>query len=151
MWKIVPSLYLGTKEDSENIAALESAGVTHVVNCAIELPCLFEGVFDYLWLSLKDPDEKFVRQLPKAFSFIDSGRKSGSVLVHCAGGISRSPAIVLAYLCHSGCGLDEAAATIQQVVRTRPNVVFLNQLRDYFGLSASDEDIAMLLQELGSS
>ena len=149
MWKIVPGLYLGTKEDSENVAALKDAGVTDVVNCAAELPCLFEGVFRYFHLSLKDPDERLERRLPKTLAFIDRGRKDGAVLVHCAGAISRSPAVILAYLCHSGSTLDQAAETIQPVVQTRPNVAFLQQIRDYFGLSLSDDEMERLLWKLG--
>jgi hypothetical protein len=149
MWKMVRGLYLGTKEDSANVASLEAAGVTHIVNCAVELPCLFEGVFQYLHLSLKDPDERFARRLPKTLAFIDRGREGGAVLVHCAGAISRSPAVILAYLCHSGCELHEAVETIQQAVRTRPNLVFLQQIRDYFGLSTADDELEMLLRKLG--
>ena len=151
MWKIVPGLYLGTKEDSEDVASLEAVGVTHVVNCSIELPCLFEGVFQYLHLSLKDPDERFARRLPKTLKFIDTGRVGGAVLVHCAGAISRSPAVIIAYLCHSGSGLDEAAKAIKQVVQTRPNVIFLQQIRDYFGFDVTDDEMVTLLEKLGDS
>jgi predicted protein tyrosine phosphatase len=151
MWKIIQGLYLGTKADSENVASLEAAGVTHVVNCAAELPCPFEDTFQYLHLRLKDPDDRLGRRLTKALAFIDRGREGGAVLVHCAGAVSRSPAVILAYLCHAGSDLDEAADTIREAVRTRPNAVFLRQLRDYFGLKISDDEIMTLAEKLSQS
>src|SRR5690349_16678438 len=141
MWKIERRLYLGTKADSENAAALDSAGVTHIVNCATELPCLFEGAFQYLHLDLKDPDNRFRRRLPKALAFIDRGRETGAVLVHCSGGISRGPAVIIAYLCYSGSTLSKAVQTLRDVVRTRPNAVFVRQLCDHFELAVSDDEM----------
>ncbi|XP_041646026.1 dual specificity phosphatase 29-like isoform X4 [Cheilinus undulatus] len=63
--------------------------------------------------------------------FIDSAlKKNGKVLVHCAMGVSRSGALVLAYLiiCH-GLSLVDAIITVRQSRDIGPNSGFLEQLR----------------------
>lgn len=65
--------------------------------------------------------------------FIEAGIDKGGVLVHCAGGRSRSAAFVVAFIMSTlGCGYDQAYA---QVKRARPvasvNRGFEQQLRAY--------------------
>lgn len=149
MWKIIDKLYLGTRDDSADLVALEEKQITHIVNCASELRCSHSDSFEFLHLSLTDPDDRLRAQLPVTLDFIDRGRQSGAVLVHCRGGVSRSPSVVLAYLCHIGLDLTQAAQTIQSVIQTRPNEVFLRQVCDHFGVIANDSEIAALVRMLG--
>src|SRR5690348_17608284 len=90
MWEVLPNLYLGDRHDSGDRALLSKHGVTHIVNCAVGLPCIFPSEFRYLSLELEDPDREFSRRVPAAMKFIDDGRASGAVLVHCGAGVSRS-------------------------------------------------------------
>lgn len=56
---------------------------------------------NYLCLELSDSDKdiaRFSSVLPETRLFIHTALKIGSVLVHCRGGISRSPAIVVDFL-----------------------------------------------------
>lgn len=139
MWKIVPRLYLGDQHDAGNSGLLEQLGVTHVLNCAREVPCRFRGRFRYLHLKLMDPDGAFIDHIPDICRFIRVGRRRGGVMVHCRMGISRSVSAILAYLCSRGKTLEEALALVQRGVREEgeflgPDEVFLIQIRDYFEL-----------------
>src|SRR6476661_8224233 len=100
MIAVLEGLYLGGREDARDLRLLREEGITHVVNCAVELPNYHTKDLIYLNLQLTDPDANFRSRLPEARGFIDEARKKGGVLVHCFAGVSRSPATVLAYLCH---------------------------------------------------
>src|SRR4051794_35762467 len=102
MWQVMPSLFLGDLQDARDRQALHHERITHILNCAAELPCYFAGEFTYLSLTLRDPDARLESQIVKACEFIDKGRRNGNVLVHCIRAGSRSPAVVLSHLCHVG-------------------------------------------------
>ena len=59
--------------------------------------------------------------------------KTNNVFVHCSGGISRSPTLVLAYMikkCHMA--LDDAFTKMRQLRKiVDPNIGFIVQLRDW--------------------
>src|SRR3954452_7994567 len=109
MVEILPGLFLGDRESARNKDLLIEKGVTHIVNCTEELPCYFEGEFVYKVLRLRDPDPTFHTRLNDVCAFIDVARRIGGALVHCFAAVSRSPAIVLTYLCHKGDSLEGAA------------------------------------------
>jgi hypothetical protein len=140
MIRILDGLYLGHREDARDLAGLTRAGITHVVNCAHELPNYHEGSFDYLALGLHDPDPRMIHCFDRAWAFIDLARRAnGGVLVHCFAAVSRSPAIVLSYLCHLGDPLEEAAARLGALVWTDPDLLFLRQLMDRLGEGYTEE------------
>lgn len=63
--------------------------------------------------------------------FIDKGRAHGGTLVHCMAGISRSAAVVTAYImCSEHLGFSPALAMVKaQRPRASPNAGFCEQLR----------------------
>ena len=138
MWLIVPRLYLGDQQDACNRALLEDCGITHILNCAADVPCTFSGGFRYLHLELTDPDPEFADHIEAICRFIRTGRRQGAVLVHCRMGLSRSPAAILAYLCGRGRTLSQGMRILKRGVReeefAEPHEVFLEQLRDYYDL-----------------
>jgi protein-tyrosine phosphatase len=139
MMRIVEGLYLGNREDARDLGRMEEAGVTHVVNCADELPNYHEGALTYLWLKLRDPDPAFREHIDRTCAFIDAARKEDKgVLVHCFAGISRSPSTVLAYLCHLGDGVEAAARKLGAIVWTDPDLLFLKQIVEHRGEEATD-------------
>jgi protein-tyrosine phosphatase len=137
--QIIDGLYLGNREAAQQRERLVEEGVTHILNCTRELPCYHQGEFTYLQLHLLDPDPCFHEHLEQVCAFIDAGRQHGKVLVHCFAAVSRSPSAVLAYLCHQGATLEEAAVHLGRIIWTYPDAVFLQQLAQRHGLSWSEE------------
>jgi hypothetical protein len=152
VWEILPDLFLGDRGDAGDRERLRQRGITHIVNCAKELSCPFEGQFAYLWLRMEDPDPRFAETIPQFCRFIDEGRKRGKVLVHCTGGVSRSPAIILAYLCGLEGNLRRAVGRLSPAVQTGIDEDFLTQLASVLGVELTPEDIkALQWQLLGRS
>ena len=144
MWEVLPNLYLGDREDSRDRASLARHGVTHVVNCAAELPCVFPAELRYHTLDLHDPDARFRERVGPALEFIDRGRASGAVLVHCTAGVSRSAAVVLSYLCYLGRPVHEACAELSRAVLTGVDESFLSQIASARGVTLSKAQLRSL-------
>ncbi len=138
MWRIAINLYLGDRHDAYDKPLLLDLGITHVLNCAREVPCWYRGTFRYLHLRMTDPDPEFQGHIRRLCRFIHRGRKRGAVLVHCAAGLSRSPAAILAYLCWRGRTLDDALRLLSRRVGEgdgsfiEPDPRLLEMIEDYF-------------------
>jgi hypothetical protein len=145
VWEVLPNLYLGDRIDSRDRALLSKHRITHVVNCAVGLPCVFPSEFRYLSLELKDPDPEFSKRVPAAMKFIDEGLANAAVLVHCGAGISRSAAVVLSYLCHLGRPLNDACAELSRAVLTGMDELFLAQIAEAQGMTLSKQQLKELL------
>jgi dual specificity phosphatase 12 len=138
MIRILDGLYLGNREAARDLRRLKEAGITHILDCTCELPNYHEGQFVYLSLGLLDPDPNFRQHIRTACAFIDDARKQGKVLVHCFASVSRSPSVVLSYLCHLGDPLERAAARLAGIVWTAPDRTFLEQLAEHLGETRAD-------------
>ena len=125
------ALFIGSAKASKNLDGLKQMQITHIV-------CLagkewFPGEFSYLTSHFPDdPNVNILEKLPEILSFIDAAiGKNGKVLVHCMGGMSRSPTVVVAYLMHSQkMELNQAVEFVQQkrpATRLKPG--FLQQLK----------------------
>jgi protein-tyrosine phosphatase len=137
MWRIARDLYLGDARDARDRSLLEECGITHVLNCAYDVPCYHADRFAYLHLPLADPDPEFADCIADLCDFIAAGLEDGAVLVHCRLALSRSPAAILAYLCHVGMSLEQGLALLRAGVGEKenfvaPSEVFLEQVREYF-------------------
>lgn len=81
---------------------LTSHGITHIVNCAQELPNYHSRDFRYMALSMQDmPSEPIVNRLDPSYKFIMGALLSSNknkVLIHCHMGMSRSATIAIHYL-----------------------------------------------------
>ncbi|XP_040012254.1 dual specificity protein phosphatase 8 isoform X2 [Xiphias gladius] len=152
---ILPRLYLGAESDvtQDRLASLGISYVLSVSRCSPQpsfLPrtrYLRIPIDDSLW-------DDLLPWIPQALHFIDAARSSGaSVLVHCAAGISRSPALAVAYIMYSlGMDLDHAYRFVKERRPSiSPNFNFLGQLQHFQGTlrqRASGGDL--LLQQLDS-
>jgi predicted protein tyrosine phosphatase len=138
-------IIVGNRKVAESADALRELRVTHVLNCAesqVERACACgDGDADadaltikYLALDLDDAprvvggettfDPRFRDLVALAVAFVDQAMQSGTteapanVLIHCAGGISRSASVALAFLVSvAGLSLKEA---YEQVRLARP-------------------------------
>jgi hypothetical protein len=96
--EVAAGLFVGSIHAAFNVDALKSNKISHVLNLAGSY-ATFPEDFTYLSLSIRDKEyASLLSCLPVAAVFIDAGLKSGGVLVHCAGGRSRSPAVAMAFL-----------------------------------------------------
>ncbi|KAM7408827.1 hypothetical protein PAMA_002513 [Pampus argenteus] len=137
--QVWPNLYIGDECVARDKAALSSLGVTHIVNAAAGRYRINTGQqfyndleVEYHGVEAADHPEFDLRPFfDTAAQFIDSAlKKSGKVFVHCAMGVSRSGALVLAYLmiCQ-GLSLVEAILAVRLTRDIGPNSGFLEQLR----------------------
>ena len=93
-------LYLGNAKASKNYSCLKEIGITHIVNISGKQHFLSE--FKYLRTYFEDSNESnLLENLEIIFKFIDECfNENGKVFIHCMGGVSRSPAVVVGYLIH---------------------------------------------------
>ncbi|KAL6103544.1 uncharacterized protein ACO6RY_02917 [Pungitius sinensis] len=130
---ILPRLYLGAERDvtQDRLSSLGISYVLSVSRCSPQpsfLPpsrYLRVPIDDSLW-------DDLLPWIPQALHFIDAAMSSGaSVLVHCAAGISRSPALAVAYIMYTqGMDLDRAYRFVKERRPSiSPNFNFLGQLQ----------------------
>jgi hypothetical protein len=102
----IDHLFLGSARDAHSQEQLQEFGVTHILNVAREINSeKFPGI-EYSQENMDDEDiYPLEGHFSGAFEFIDKAKR---VLVHCAVGKSRSPAILIAYLMYKGSNLRDA-------------------------------------------
>jgi protein-tyrosine phosphatase len=141
--EIAPKLYLGALHDADDEPLLDRLGITHVLNCCqtqsnVQMEhCNKVGGGKYVYLNLKCADDlrqSLDAKLDEAVSFIkdtiNDDKHDNKVLVHCYAGISRSAAIVIAYLMiMSGQGYDSCYKQVKDKRKiVAPNINFVSQL-----------------------
>ncbi|KAK2582462.1 hypothetical protein KPH14_004768 [Odynerus spinipes] len=142
MQEVVPGLYLGpySAASRSKLQSLLDHGITHIVCVRQDIEAHFirpnfPDTFKYLVLDIADTaTENIIQHFQKVKTFIDEGINSGGqVLVHGNAGISRSAALVLAYVMETyGLSQTRAYAIVQQKrFCINPNEGFVAQLREY--------------------
>uniref|UniRef100_A0A8B9L3G3 Protein-tyrosine-phosphatase n=1 Tax=Astyanax mexicanus TaxID=7994 RepID=A0A8B9L3G3_ASTMX len=130
--QITPSLFLSGVE-AVNPAALARRKVTLLVLAADKLPFPESAGIDLLRLPIRDePHAPLAQHFDSVAERIQQNR-SGSTLVCCAAGRSRSPALVMAFLIkNEGLSLLQAYQRVLEVRPfIRPNAGFWRQLLEY--------------------
>ncbi|KAG7175569.1 Dual specificity protein phosphatase 14-like 2 [Homarus americanus] len=116
-------------------ARLRDLGVTCVVNSTVELPLVPLDDVEVVLVRVSDaPSSDLAAHLDAITDKIDDVRGSGRrVLVHCVAGVSRSPAIILAYLVkYADMSLRQAFLHVRSVrPNIRPNAGFFSQLIEF--------------------
>lgn len=133
--RVLDHVLIGGFEQSQDLEGLKLSGVTHVLNCARELPNCFPETLKYLKFECADDNkQKITGCFEKAFQFMDECYdEKGVCLVHCQQGKSRSAAVIAGYLmARRGLSLSAAIERMQAVRRVaRPNDNFMSQLRTF--------------------
>lgn len=130
-------LYLGNISAARSSRSLSERRISHIVSvCSDPIPGeLPESGLSHLRIPIEDVDHAdLLIHLPVAVRFIDQAiRHHGIVLVHCVQGLSRSAAVVAAYLMWSR--RINATQALETVRRAReqvwPNPGFQEQLVVY--------------------
>jgi len=97
--EIIPNfLYLGSSSVSKDFASLDALGITHIFNLAGNAH--FPDRFEYVQFHFKDSYVDLFPEVLELLAKIDELEMAGKakVLVHCLGGVSRSPSVVIGYL-----------------------------------------------------
>eukprot|EP00042_Codosiga_hollandica_P049943 m.587957 g.587957 ORF g.587957 m.587957 type:complete len:371 (+) comp57994_c0_seq3:178-1290(+) len=147
MARILPYLFLGSREDAHDRAALDANNIRYVLNITEDCPNVFEHdpAFHYRRIAIPDScSQNISAYFQTAFEFINLAKaNNSSVLVHCMAGISRSTTIVVAYLMNVNHGTMtkcyEDVKSKRPIVS--PNLSFMGQLLAYEkDLSGPDAD-----------
>ncbi|XP_024909544.1 dual specificity protein phosphatase 18 isoform X1 [Cynoglossus semilaevis] len=131
--QITPTLFLGGADASLNAALVSQKGITLIVNATLSHSCpAYPGV-EHVRVPVCDlPTARLGDHFDRVADRIHENR-GGGTLVHCAVGMSRSPALVMAYLMrYRGVTLCQAH---RWVIESRPyirlNTGFWEQLLQY--------------------
>lgn len=131
--KEIRTVYMGDSDSDEN---LEGDGSDKTELCSKKIHYVLENAGQDLKLvrmavPLRDMEsENLLDSLEVCLDFIDESRKKGSVLVHCFAGVSRSAAIITAYLMRTErMSLEDALESLRHSNESIcPNDGFLEQL-----------------------
>ncbi len=113
--------------NSENMAAVARAGITHIIDMQLEFddtPLAEPHGIEVLWNPTDDDFEpKPVELFQRGVEFTEKALhdEGARVFVHCAAGVHRAAMMTLAILCADGWNLEEA---MQTIVSRRPVVDF---------------------------
>ena len=140
--EILLHVYLSNRYGAWNLKLLRKKHITHVLVVGEELPSYFPNHFVYQQLFFRDDSSeteslKFRSSIPTALAFIKTALRdpNNNILIHCSQGISRSPAIVAAYLINSEEHLMNVNDTLIWIQRTRaiiqPNESFIKELNQF--------------------
>ncbi|KAL0850637.1 hypothetical protein ABMA28_012391 [Loxostege sticticalis] len=129
-------LYLGNVACAHDHKMLQQLGITHILT--LDLVPLPRTILDrphltFKYVKLSDmPKEDLITHLPDTNDFIKQAiAAGGTVLVHCFFGVSRSAAVVIAYIMEKyGLCYEEAYSLVKGKRRfVSPNVGFVAQLK----------------------
>ena len=132
MTKIWDRLYVGKIQDAELLAALNPVGIAAVISLCSEVPTSKGKSLRYISLPIDDSTPLSARKFEAVMSAITTEVRHGKVLVHCLGGMSRSPTLVAAWL--DRCGYAEFATALREIAEMRqidPSPILLRSVQGH--------------------
>ncbi|XVE84316.1 hypothetical protein DITRI_Ditri17bG0003200 [Diplodiscus trichospermus] len=133
--EIEEGLFLGSIAAANNMDALKSLNITHILTVASSLKPAHSNNFVYKIIPVMDQEDTNISQyFGECFDFIDEAkRQNGGVLVHCVVGKSRSVTIIVAYLMKKhGMTLSQALEHVKcKRPLAAPNSGFISQLKEF--------------------
>ena len=137
MSEILPGLFLGNAHDASNLNRLKEKGIKTIINVSNTIPNHFENDADFQYHRLPCDDSKIqsiVEHFEKTFELIEHNLKNNrAILIHCQGGVSRSPSFVIGFFMkRDSKTFDQAYDFVKQRrIIINPNMNFLGQLTQY--------------------
>ncbi|KAI5081382.1 hypothetical protein GOP47_0004565 [Adiantum capillus-veneris] len=134
---IFPYLFLSGRSVAQNLNTLQDSRITHIINCVgFFCPEYFPNDFAYRTLWLQDSQsEDIMCILYDVFDMIENVReqRGGRVLLHCCQGVSRSAALIIAYLMwRKNESFEDAFYEVKSKRNVvSPNMGFLSQLMQW--------------------
>ena len=131
---IIDNIYLGDFRTADNIDILRQYNITHIINCAFNLPNRFPEQITYKRLDLRDePDQPILERLEEAYQFIKEN-KDKNIFVHCVFGKSRSASVVIFYVMkEKKMNFQEAKNFVKNIRNiVEPNSGFESELNRYY-------------------
>ena len=138
---IIDNLYLGDFRAADDLNILKENKITHIINCAFNLPNKFPNEIIYKRLDLRDePNQEIIEQMKEAYQFIKKNNDK-KIFVHCVFGKSRSASVIIFYIMNEQKIDFNSAKTFVKNIRdiVDPNIGFENELNRYY-----EENIAPL-------
>ena len=136
---IIDNIYLGDFRTADDINILKEYNITHIINCAFNLPNRFPNEITYKRLDLRDePNQPIIEKLEEAYEFIKEN-KDKNIFIHCVFGKSRSGSVVIFYIMkEKKLNFQDAKNYVKNIRNiVEPNSGFELELNKYY-----DEHIA---------
>ncbi|PNF18396.1 Dual specificity protein phosphatase 19 [Cryptotermes secundus] len=131
---VLPGLCMGSQDVTQNNDILKKYSITHILSLGIK-PIILDETLSHMYIPILDlPETNIMSSIDQCFTFIDNAIQTGEcVFVHCNAGISRSAAVVIAYLMRKKCMSYQEAFLHLKTRRSviNPNPGFVKQLKDY--------------------
>ena len=140
---IIDNIYLGDFRTADDINILKEYNITHIINCAFNLPNRFPNEITYKRLDLRDePNQPIIEKLEEAYEFIKEN-KDKNIFVHCVFGKSRSSSVVIFYIMkEKKLNFQDAKNYVKNIRNiVEPNSGFELELNKYY-----DEHIANIAE-----
>ncbi len=131
---IINNVYLGDFRAGDDLNILKQHNITHIINCAFNLPNKFPKDIIYKRLDLRDePDKPILERLEEAYQFIKEN-KDKNIFVHCVFGKSRSASVVIFYVMKEKKMNFQDAKNFVKNIRNivEPNSGFESELNRYY-------------------
>ncbi|XP_061861550.1 dual specificity protein phosphatase 12 [Colius striatus] len=147
MVPVLPGLYVGGAESCSSPESLAEAGVVAVLTVDAEEPPAVPGVRTMHVRALDEPGADLLSRLDDCIAFISTARAGGgAALVRCQAGVSRSVAVVTAYLMKTeGLGWEDAYAAVRAAKPdAEVNSGFQGQLKLYEAMGCAVDSSSAL-------
>jgi protein-tyrosine phosphatase len=120
MSRLCSRLFVGGIKDAERLATDNSAGITAVISlCAEEVVPKRRDV-KYVRIPIDDARPISRPQFEAVMSAIAEHVRNGKVLLHCVGGMSRSPLLAAGWI--HRCGYLHIESALLEIAELRPTV-----------------------------